>query len=190
MPVCPECGALLSDGALEGVLGLGSFRSPPFAPSLQILDVIDPVHPQLLGSAYITGSLMAVGGTQAVIGSWDNEQVIQIVDFTDQTTPVLIGTFHTPDEIQEVALRAHNLFLADLGKGLVSLELSAQLRVGVPSLSPRTSTLRWTGAPGVVLQQTRSFASPVWQDVDGTDGRSQIDLPRSEQPVFYRAARR
>jgi hypothetical protein len=167
------------------LINLSSFDGPSFIPGLEILDISDPVHPQLVGSARIVGSLMAVDGTRAFLGY----NGIQVVDFTDPAMPALVGAFNTVNSEFAAAARGNNLFVIDDNRFL-SMELSPRLRLDVPLLGPGTFTLRWTGAPGVVLQQTHSLASPAWLDLDGTDGRSRIDLPRSVQPAFFRAVRR
>jgi hypothetical protein len=170
---------------------LGPESGISFIPALQILDISDPVHPQLVGSARISGSLLAVDGTRAFLtGYYYASEIafIQAVDFTDPATPVVVGPFSIADVPSGLAVRGNRLFILD--GGLLFAELSAQLRVLAPSLGAGTATLRWTGAPGVVLQQSHSMASPAWQDLEGTDGRSRIDLPRTVEPSFFRAVQR
>jgi hypothetical protein len=173
------------------LLKLGPEGGLSLFPALQILDISDPVHLQLIGSAWSSGSLIAVDGTRAFLtgyGYFDNHPVIQVVDFTDPASPALVGPFSIADVPSGLAVRGNNLFILD--GGLLFAELSAQLRVLAPSLGAGTATLRWTGAPGVVLQQSHSLASPAWQDLEGTDGRSRIDLPRTVEPSFFRAVQR
>jgi hypothetical protein len=167
------------------LLNLGdSVIGPSFIPGLEILDISDPVNPRRVSSAHIFGSLIGTDGTHALL---DNEGTLQIVDFADPATPVLVGSFALARG--NAVVRGNNLFVIDDSR-FRSLELLPRLRVGVPSLGSAMLSLRWTGAAGVVLQQTHSLATPAWLDVGGTDGRSRIDLPRSFEPSFFRAVRR
>jgi hypothetical protein len=181
-PAHPQLvGSYTANNAAVSVLVSGHYAlvncerlgAPPSIPLLQILDISNPVHPQLVGSAGAFG-FGAVYGIRAVLDEL-------VIGFTDPDSPVLVGS---------AALRGNQLFTADSKKGLLIAELSPQLRVALPSLGPGTATVRWTGAPGVVLQQSHSLASPAWQDLEGTDGRTHIDLPRSVQPAFFRAVQR
>jgi isoquinoline 1-oxidoreductase len=46
--------------------------------------------------------------------------------------------------------------------------------------------LSWIGGPGIKLQKTASLTPPAWQDVPGTEGQSQMDLPVAEAASFFR----
>jgi hypothetical protein len=46
--------------------------------------------------------------------------------------------------------------------------------------------LSWKGRPGIRLQQSATLTNPGWQDVPGSDGVSQLDLPLDAAGAFFR----
>ena len=60
------------------------------------------------------------------------------------------------------------------------------LRITSAVLSQRTLTLSWNGGPGIRLQKTTTLTNPDWQDVDGSEGQSSVNLPMSDSSAFFR----
>jgi sugar lactone lactonase YvrE len=60
------------------------------------------------------------------------------------------------------------------------------LRLKSPILNGSVLTLSWNGGPGIKLQKTTNLANPDWQDVPGSEGVSQIELPCAEAAAFFR----
>lgn len=64
-----------------------------------------------------------------------------------------------------------------------------ELRLEPPSLSANTLTLKWSGGPGVRLQTSPDVDDGVWEDVPGSAGQSQIEIPVSNSRAFFRLSR-
>jgi len=72
----------------------------------------------------------------------------------------------------------------------VSPQLNSRTHAQESSLSGVCSSnklsLRWYGAPGLILQQATNLANPVWQDVPGSEGMSICELPMTNTMAFFR----
>ena len=78
--------------------------------------------------------------------------------------------------------------------GQAGLEVTKAVAIAAGSITAVPSgsniSMTWIGASGLKLQRTTSLASPiVWEDVPGTDGVSNIVLPATGAPTFYRLSR-
>ena len=63
-----------------------------------------------------------------------------------------------------------------------TIPLSLRLSV----LTGNLLSLSWNGGPGIKLQKTTTLTNPNWQDVDGSDGVSSINVPMSGGSEFFR----
>jgi len=68
----------------------------------------------------------------------------------------------------------------------MSLDLSLE---AAPASGDKIA-LSWTGGSGIKLQKTTNLTSRSWQDVPGSDGVSQIELPRVDPVAFFRLIQR
>jgi hypothetical protein len=66
---------------------------------------------------------------------------------------------------------------------------AGELRLDTPTLAGGTLMLNWAGESGVRLQQRVSLEAGEWQDVPGTDGQSQAEIPVSGGQSFFRLIR-
>ncbi len=78
--------------------------------------------------------------------------------------------------------------------GQAGLEVTRAVAIAAGSITAVPSgsniSMSWTGASGLKLQSTTSLAAPiVWSDVPNTDGVSNIVLPATGAPTFYRLSR-
>jgi len=60
------------------------------------------------------------------------------------------------------------------------------LALNPPVLSGNALTLSWSGGFSIKLQKTPSLSPAQWQDVPGSEGAGQIELPRNEATAFFR----
>jgi len=68
----------------------------------------------------------------------------------------------------------------------VAGKIKPSFRLNPPSFGEGTILLTWNGGPGIKLQKTISLANPNWQDVSGSEGLSQIELPCAEAAGLFR----
>ncbi len=61
------------------------------------------------------------------------------------------------------------------------------LKIGAATAT--TLTLHWNGGTGVHLQMATDLKAQDWTDVPGSDGQSQIQVPLTGAPEFYRAVK-
>ena len=59
-----------------------------------------------------------------------------------------------------------------------------------PVLSADTVNLTWNGGISTRLQKSTSLENPVWQDVPASEGRSDMQLPMTDDAAFFRLIRR
>jgi hypothetical protein len=91
--------------------------------------------------------------------------------------------------IDELSVYSRALSALEI-QGIYQAGVAGKAKPGVllyaPVVSGDSVTISWNGGPGVKLQKTSSLANPDWQDVAGSDGVSQIILPRNEAATFFR----
>ncbi|MBE7501109.1 MAG: hypothetical protein HS113_12520 [Verrucomicrobiales bacterium] len=88
------------------------------------------------------------------------------------------------DPVLDLTLAGDLTLVAQYGPATAdSLELSP------PLLSNGRLRLRWNGGPGIRLQTTPSLGHGPWQDVAGSAGQSEIEVPAVESAAFFRLVR-
>jgi hypothetical protein len=159
-------------------------------PSLQIVDVADAAHPQLLGSVTLPGpnlarlpqagdpsvavTALAAGGNLVLIGSYlSGSAALGIVDVSNPAAPVVAGRFNLPGSAQIASLDfdGRYAYLADANYGLRLLDLaipSSPVQLGAfpepsacSSISVQSNLCLLTGAFGTDLLDVSQPANPV-----------------------------
>jgi hypothetical protein len=167
---------------------------------LEVFDISNPAMPVSVGTcegglwtrhiqvqdhyAYLSGELRA-----ALDQTW-----LEVINLKDPTQPRLVGRSklwdgdprgYGSDSFQVVG---NLIYVADGAWGLtiMEIELPGTLKLKPPVLSGNTITLTWNGGPSIKLQKTTSLSALNWQDVSGSEGLSQIELPCAEAAAFFR----
>lgn len=90
-----------------------------------LIDVSDPVNPELLSSVVSPGSLVfgaATDGGLAFLAV--STQGLRVLDVTDASNPVTIGQLDTPDFALDIVTRDNTAFLANAFSGLYIVDVS------------------------------------------------------------------
>ena len=167
--------------------------------AVHVVDLADPAKPTRVGRflyepgvdfpsrLYVFGRYGFASCTEQELPPYSSFHV-DILDLGDPTQPVKVGEYHPEAEISGMAMVGSTLYTSS-GAGLTVLNFfnpNAPLQFDPPTLSGSNLLLSWTGGPGVKLQQTPSLANANWQDVPGSEGLSQMTLPRTDPAAFFR----
>lgn len=113
------CNLLVGDTAQRIVVDGHYLYAPERTTGLNIIDLLDPAHPQPVGfvpTGQFNVSVSARGNT-AYLGRDDSDQMI--VDVTDKANPTIVGTFNTaPDETAKSQLLTGNTLILGLSGGV------------------------------------------------------------------------
>jgi hypothetical protein len=110
---------------------------------------------------------------------------LDVIDVHDPTQPVRVGTFRATGVSDAVKAVGNFAYVAS-GRYFHVVEVRLPLRLNPPVYSGDNICLSWNGAPGIKLQKTASLSAPIWEDVPGSDGVSQIELPCTGPAAFFR----
>jgi hypothetical protein len=160
-----------------------------FRTRLQVLDLIDPGHPVKVALCDLpldyTPQDLGLGRGYAFFAL--HRDGVSVIDIRDPLNPILVTNSVTRGSAYTVQAAGTTVCVSE-GHWVSVLELTlpGQLNLNPPVLSGTSLTLSWPGGPGIKLQKTASLTTPNWQDVPGSDGSSQIDLPRADPVAFFR----
>jgi hypothetical protein len=137
------------------------------ADGLQVIDVTNPLHPQIAGSVdtrdWAQG--VAVSGSHAYVA--DDQAGLQVIDVTNPQDPQIVGSVDTPGRATGVASAGTHAYVADGGAGLQVLPaqcegtaglakadgVEAQSRLEVlPNPSSREIAIRFEALNGGLVQ--------------------------------------
>jgi len=113
---------------------------------------------------------------------------LNVFDLTNPARPALAGRYAMDWAYGNSFSVAANtaVVVGPLGLAVLDIELPGTLKLNPPVLSANSLTLSWNGGAGIKLQKTSSLTNPDWQEVAGSDGVSQLELPRDEAAAFFR----
>jgi hypothetical protein len=158
--------------------------------ALQILDLSTPANPAVVGSVLSGEFLLAVRADGHYVSAYAgaNNPVLYLMDAIEPSQPTLLASqpLRADWGLGSRLCSQGNLVLTAAEDGLAFFEISPVLRLNRPLLSGNTLTLSWNGGAGIKLQKTASLTNPIWQDVEGSEGASQLELPRTEAAAFFR----
>ena len=151
---------------------------------LEILDLGDPAQPARVSRtlAGMDARRVCVAGHYAYVLL---PEALAVVDVSDPTLPIPVAQYAAP-EASDVAVYGDTIYLADGTYGLAALRLRLNAELAQPARVGNGVRLVWSGAPGVTLQRTASLQPAQWQDVPGSEGASQLDLPLDTAAGFFR----
>jgi hypothetical protein len=86
-------------------------------PHFRIYNVSDPANPQLLGSNNLSGTDICAFDNYAYIA---DREILNIIDFSDPTDPVLVNSLQTPDSIKCIFISDTLAYIA-YGSGLLRI---------------------------------------------------------------------
>ncbi len=105
-----------------------STYGPPSRKGLQIVNVADPTHPTEIGHYDIPASLskdVFVNGRTAFVSSTgDSVGAFDIVDFSDRSRPIHVGSYRAPHGTVDSYVSNDHAFLAAGDSGLLILDIS------------------------------------------------------------------
>jgi hypothetical protein len=125
-------GGVVSTGRLETtvpVLGVavsgGAAIAAASTAGLLVIDLADPEHPAVRGSADTPGEAqgVAIAGTLAYVA--DGSRGLAIYDLADRTAPALLGTLDTTGTARAVAVAGSRAYVADDFRGLLVIDVSS-----------------------------------------------------------------
>ncbi|MHA2365786.1 MAG: LVIVD repeat-containing protein [Candidatus Hodarchaeales archaeon] len=123
------------------------------AGSLFIIDVSDPVNPQVIGS-YTDGTgttedLCIIDDLAFVAGGSDG---LEIINISDPSNPVEIGSFNDGSQAHEVSVLGTYAFVADGEDGLEVIDVSDPLNpTEVTQYNPNENVMNPDGVFGVIV---------------------------------------
>ena len=178
---------------------------------LEVFDVADPAQPVSAGRcqigtqpASVYGKRVTVAGTFVYLTAISSRHVgdqggrlftgrLEVIDVSNPAAPVRVGGCITrnrgdPDWFpdQDIQVVGNYAYVTDAEWGLQIIRLRDVLTLNPPILSGDKLALCWTGGPGIKLQKTTILSPANWQDVTGSDGVSNIELPRGGAAAFFR----
>lgn len=132
---------------------------------------VDPVARRLVrtytGFANPAGVIVDPADNSVLVGEHNGQRITRL---------------HLESNVRSILTRSVAVPYQNAFAKMVELPLSLE----TPVLNGDLLTLRWTGGPGVKLQQSHDLASPDWQEVPGSEGLSRIDLPMDRPHHFFR----
>jgi len=163
-----------------------------FRTRLQVLDLANPAQPVKVARCDLPFegviSDLRLGESHAFFALGDNG--VWVVDIRNPLSPVLVGTYSTGHPAWS-AQPAGTTVCVTQGPdpnwvSVLEMSLPGPLKLNPPVLSVNTVTLSWNGGPDIKLQRTPSLTNPNWQELPGSEGVSQIELPRDADAAFFR----
>jgi hypothetical protein len=129
---------------------------------------------------------IAVSGNYAYVCAGRFRPRLEVIDVSDPARPVLVGTCELSETPGAVTIVGNYAYVTDAEWGLQIIRLRDVLTLNPPILSGDKLALCWTGGPGIKLQKTTILSPANWQDVTGSGGVSNIELPRKGAAAFFR----
>ena len=171
-----------------GVRGNCAYTTDQRHDRLQIINVSEPSRPVAAGGIG-TGNLGPGTFVQVVDRyAYVSAGGLNVFDLTNPARPALAGRYAMDWAYGNSFSVAANtaVVVGPLGLAVLDIELPGTLKLNPPVLSANSLTLSWNGGAGIKLQKTSSLTNPDWQEVAGSDGASQLELPRDEAAAFFR----
>lgn len=141
---------------------------------LDVFDITDPTHPDLLGNCDVSGNAydVAVAGTYACIAA--GNAGLRIMDISTPAAPSEAGNYDTPGSAESVAIDGNHAYIADGDHGLCIVDITQ------PSSPVLVSTFFTSGpAQGVFIQG--SYACVAM----GAQGMVMVDIHDPSHPSAY-----
>jgi hypothetical protein len=171
---------------------------------IEVFDVSNPSHPTMVSRCRVGPDAepvnivnIASDGSHLYLSEevrhWVGNTELRssrfgVMDVRDPANPIRVGGWTITDDhlMGRLTLAGNYAYVADGRWGFKVVRLRDLLTLNAPLLSPEGLALSWAGGPGIKLQKTTSLTNPNWQDVPGSEGVSQIELPCAEAAAFFR----
>jgi hypothetical protein len=161
--------------------------NPPTTESqLEVFDLSNPTQPVKVGNYRTPDVVWGLQGLGPLLYAAVGSAGIEVYDVTDPPRPVKVGSYRTRAAATGVQVVGNRVYALTGPGGMAILEVVPDLRLDPPVVSGTALTLSWNGSPGIKLQKAASLTNPDWQDVAGSEGASQIELPRDAAAAFFR----
>jgi hypothetical protein len=159
--------------------------------ALSSIDVSNPANPTPLGhfSTYGWAEAIHMLGNRAYIAG--EYMGLAILDISDPAIPFRLAQYPLgtgEDEGWDVQVVGRYAYLARGFAGLLIFEITEK-NAGLSIVRTGDQVrISWRGEPDLKLQRSAAFTNPDWQDVPGTTGTNNVQLPCGNGPgsAFFR----
>ncbi|WP_428743722.1 cadherin domain-containing protein [Sulfurimonas sp.] len=141
-----------------------AFTTNVYSGGIQILDIIDPTNPIVLGSIKTSYRVLYIklsedGNTAFLTNHYNG---ILIVDISDPTNPIIIDSIDTPNIPNRIALNSDNskAFIADGTSGIQIIDISGyKIEQKTPGILGFSTTIEASTSVGTVVGQAKIYYS-------------------------------
>jgi DNA-binding beta-propeller fold protein YncE len=121
---------------------------------LQIIDILDPTSPWIVGGADTPDDAKGVAVQDGYAYVADDNRGLQVIDVTNPAAPVLVGSIEPPGEAGGVGVAGPHAYIANGGSGLCVVDVSDPTS---PVVVGNVATTGW--AYGVAVTDGHAFVA-------------------------------